>query len=179
MKIKSCKFCGSLDDGIVPFVHDERKCIPCRNRLKREKYNSDKDYRNLLLTRHKKYMSKDDNKKKFYEYIKAYHLNNKESIKKHKRKYVINNKDKVNSITAKRRANKLLRVPSWQTEADIKKIEAMYSLSRRLTSCLGIEFHVDHIVPLQGKSVSGLHTPSNLQVITAYQNFIKGNSFQI
>jgi len=73
------------------------------------------------------------------------------------------NKAKVNLWAANRRAAKLKRTPSW---VDKKAIAAIYE------SCPD-GFHVDHIVPLQGQTVSGLHVPWNLQVIPARENLRK------
>jgi hypothetical protein len=41
----------------------------------------------------------------------------------------------------------------------------------------GFEWHVDHVIPLQGKKVSGFHVPSNIQVIPASENVRKNASF--
>ena len=61
------------------------------------------------------------------------------------------------------------RQPIW---ADIKKIQEIY-----LNCPLG--YHVDHIIPLRGKFVSGLHVPENLQYLPALENIRKGNKYAI
>lgn len=85
------------------------------------------------------------------------------------------NPDKANAISARRRALKLQRTPKWLTPQHFKEIEWFYTEAQRLTNEAGILHHVDHIVPLQGKKVSGLHVPWNLQILTATENSSKGN----
>ena len=65
----------------------------------------------------------------------------------------------------------------WLTESQIKDMEFMYVLSDLLTKTTGVQHHVDHIVPLRNKYVSGLHVPWNLQVLPAIDNLKKNNPF--
>jgi len=96
-----------------------------------------------------------------------------------KAKYRSKNKDKIRAQKAKRRAAKLNRTPGWLRPVDFRHIQEIYTIARRLTEKTGELHHVDHIIPLQGELVSGLHVPTNLQVIKAAENYRKHNSFQI
>lgn len=69
------------------------------------------------------------------------------------------------------------RKPKWLTKNDLWMIKEAYLLAALRTKVTGISWHVDHIIPLRGKTVSGLHVPTNLQVITATENHQKLNRF--
>lgn len=66
-------------------------------------------------------------------------------------------------------------MPDWLTEDQIKEIENMYWLRNDLYAVTGEQYHVDHIVPLQGKNICGLHVPWNLQILPSDLNLLKGN----
>jgi len=76
----------------------------------------------------------------------------------------------------RRQAAQLQRTPPW---ADMSAIAEFYVEAKRLEELTGIQFHVDHIVPLQGELVSGLHVPANLQLLPAHENLSKSNSFEV
>lgn len=69
-----------------------------------------------------------------------------------------------------------MATPGWLTEDHKAAIRATYKAARSAWLNTGVKHHVDHIVPLQGENVSGLHVPWNLQVITAHQNWKKYNN---
>lgn len=70
-----------------------------------------------------------------------------------------------------RQARVLQRTPAW---ASLPTIKWMYRHAASLTKVFGISHHVDHILPLNGKTVSGLHVAENLQILTAQENLLKG-----
>ncbi len=120
------------------------------------------------------------NKERTKKTNKLYNLNNKDKVKEIARLYVLNNKAKIkkyiteynlkkphiqNAITAKRRALKLKATPKF---ANLKKIREIYKNCPK-------GYHVDHIVPLQGKEVCGLHVEWNLQYLTPSENSSKSN----
>lgn len=86
-----------------------------------------------------------------------------------------NNKPKMRALSAKKRAAILERTPKWLSKEQLSEINTEYELADWCSSVMGENYHVDHIVPLRGKQVSGLHVPWNLRVIPAADNLRKSN----
>lgn len=86
-----------------------------------------------------------------------------------------NNHARVLSNNARRDAARRRRAPVWLNVDQRKTIEEFYITARELSWLSDGGLHVDHIVPLRGRTVSGLHVPWNLQIIPAEMNLRKGN----
>ena len=71
-------------------------------------------------------------------------------------------------------ASQKQRTPKW---ADLKAIKAFYDTSQWVTEVTGLEHHVDHIIPLNGRLVSGLHVAENLRVLPGPENLAKGSKY--
>lgn len=105
--------------------------------------------------------------------------NNPEKAAEISRNSRLKNKDRVIANKAKYRAGKGSRTPSWLTAVDFERIRNEYKLAVLLTKVTGEQWDVDHIIPLHGKFVSGLHVPSNLQVMKASENRLKNSKFEV
>tara|TARA_R110000868_G_scaffold261669_3_gene519827 strand:- start:2768 stop:3391 length:624 start_codon:yes stop_codon:yes gene_type:complete len=121
---------------------------------------------------------REKNKEKIYANTQKWRLANKDKQKEYVKKSRINNSARVNANVNKRRADKLNRTPKWLTKDDLWLIKQAYELSVLRTKLFGFKWHVDHIIPLKGKTVSGLHVPNNLQVIEGKLNIMKNNKFE-
>ncbi len=110
--------------------------------------------------------------------IKAYNRKhdaaNREKRRQIVRAWQAKHPEKLLALNAKRRAKIRQAVPKW---ADLKAIEKIYAEARRRKISEGIDLHVDHIIPLRGKSVCGLHVANNLQILNAKDNLVKNNSW--
>ena len=104
-----------------------------------------------------------------------YRENNQEKIISYRKKYNAENRGICNARGAKYRASKLSATPEWLTDTHIDEMQNLYKECEEISIDTGIKHHVDHIIPLQGKLVKGLHVPWNLQILTANENISKNN----
>jgi len=126
-------------------------------------YNEkNKEYKKAYREKHKEELNRKE-RERYYATYEQNRAKKRESDKKFAR----NNPGKINAKTNKRRAAKLQRTPKW---ADLKAIEQFYENCPK-------GMVVDHIIPLQGKNVSGLHVLENLQYLTWTENSKKINKF--
>ena len=102
---------------------------------------------------------------------------NRETFNSYRRSYNKLNRAKVTSWDKAKRLRRENRVPVWLTDKHKKEIQDYYWLAQDLKKVTGEDYHVDHIVPLNGKNISGLHVPWNLQVLPSDINMRKSNSF--
>jgi 2,4-dienoyl-CoA reductase-like NADH-dependent reductase (Old Yellow Enzyme family) len=116
-----------------------------------------------------------NNPAKVKQHNSTQYINHTQKIKDNVKKWGKNNPVKILAHTRRQQTKRLMRTPKWLTSDDYWIIEQAYELAALRTKMFGFSWHVDHILPLQGKTVSGLHVPTNLQVIPAVDNIRKGN----
>lgn len=154
--VSSCKDCYK------GFYNENKEEIIQRNSQYREN-NKEKCYEN-----YEKYYDK--NRDKYIQNAAKWASENPEKRKEIERRY--NDKNPSNKVarTASYRARKRQAEPKWLTEEQKEQIKEIYK-NRPEGHC------VDHIIPIAGENVCGLHVPWNLQYLPEYQNESKGNRF--
>lgn len=172
---KICSKCGA-SKSIKGFAKDKQKRDGLRSSCKacaHEKYVQN-------ATRHKAktleyyYKHRDQIRKR--QNSKNHYYNHTPQAREGRKKYKQNNPQKARAYIARRRAQKLRATPSW---ADLKKIEHVYWVANFLSELTGIPHEVDHIHPLLSDKICGLHTHTNLQILTATENRQKSNKFEV
>lgn len=128
------------------------------NEKRRVKYNTDSDYRSTV------------NKNNTKNYIK----NRSDRLAK-MREYRIKNKSKILSDVNMRKKKVKRATPPWLSPLQKQQIVDIYSHARDCFVCTGETYDVDHIIPIAGKTVCGLHVPWNLQVLPSDMNRKKWN----
>jgi hypothetical protein len=168
---KPCERCGTATR-----YKSTRQCIQCDKEYRkrnREKYNDVKRSwanRNPDKDRQCKRAWDAENK----EHKKAYANANREKINEYQRGWAHANRDKTSAKCARNRAQRK-NADVYPEFNWVNKF--FYQEAKTLEHITGYKWHVDHIVPLQGKTVCGLHVPWNLQTIPANDNLSKSNIF--
>jgi hypothetical protein len=114
------------------------------------------------------------NRKRVNENYKRYYEKNKEAIKAKKILAIASDLPKDAAKSALRRFGRAKATPSWANKFFMAEAYRLAALREQM---FGFKWHVDHIVPLKGKKVCGLHVENNLQVIPAVENIRKNNHF--
>ena len=155
-----------------------RSCVEC-SQIKIAKYRIEN--RDVLLEKkniaQKLYAKK--NPEKIVATRKATMAKHREARNAEKAAWARKNAGRVLAWTRQRQLAKIQRTPAWLTDDDCWMIEQAYELAQLRTRLFGFPWHVDHKLPLRGKKVSGLHVPTNLQVIPGSENSRKGNRMEV
>jgi hypothetical protein len=176
--MKHCPHCNQVKPFEAFYASSTHKsgyaswCKECETERNKAKYEQRKEAHTVKAKEWR-----DANKDSQAIRVKAWREANPEQTKHIYRDWAQRNKDKVNAKWMQREAAKKRRTPNWLTDDDMWVMEQVYDIAAKRKQMLGGEWHVDHIVPLQGKTVSGLHVPWNLQVISGNENRQKSNRF--
>lgn len=136
-----------------------------------------REYKEVVNARDRKRAKSPERKTKQNKRQRLYYQNNLESSREYGRNKYARTKHKgtYTAQTAKRRAQKEQASPTWLTPAHYQQIKLFYQARAAFTEETGQQWHVDHIVPLLGKDVCGLHVPWNLCVLPKEDNLSKSN----
>ena len=168
--MKVCRLCKESYD--LDFFHKnnsysdglDSRCKSCRHEIRVKNYN--------------------------YESWRLYYQENKDRILKYSSEWAKKNKNRKLKVASEWRKTKPLylqlkavndrlratkNTPSWLTESHKDHISQFYKAAHELTLFYGIKYEVDHIEPIKGKTVCGLHVPWNLQILTQRDNRVKNN----
>jgi len=154
-------------------VYDREYIILHEHMLKRKIH---KKYKKLIKIANESFIEKNKLLKEYalklrqQKYREAHREDRKLYVKEHATEYCM--------YANKRRAAKINASKDWG-ELNQFIIEEAYKLSRLRSDLTGIEWQVDHIIPLIHPKVCGLHVGINLQVITAIENLNKRNKFEV
>lgn len=168
---KVCKCCH-VEKPFSDFYLDRSKpdghnrmCKPC-DRTRAAKWAADNRERSNAIK--KRYVENNPDKRKQSSY--GWFLRCKKSSR-----VVLGEAVTRRLALANYRAKKFNATPQWLSKEDRQLIREVYTFAKLREQAKGGKWHVDHIVPLRGDFVCGLHVPWNLQVLPAKANRLKSN----
>jgi hypothetical protein len=158
-------------------------CTKCKKTKPLELFGKDKHKKSGYTSRCKECMAEDARKyrasdvEKSRSIAKKYRERNLDKERTRYNRYNKENPEVRAHHAALRRAKTKKATPAWLTKAQEGDIKKMYALAKKFEELCNIRYHVDHIVPLAGKDICGLHVPWNLQILPASVNLAKSNNY--
>lgn len=158
-----------------------KQCSKCKQVKAPDCFNTDRSRSSGLQSRCKVcnreevYAWKREHKEVTVAAVRDWQMRNEVKVRNYRKKW----EDKNPHHHIERNLKRMRRVVKWLTAEDKIKIKSKYALARKKTRTTGEQWEVDHIIPLNGALVSGLHVPSNLRVIKRTTNLKKGNKFVV
>lgn len=163
-----------MGTGVVRWVRtpEYRREYRLKNleRTRQQERDSKKRHRDKVLARKKAYRKRQADK--IREYNRAYAEKNRERDRAWKADWEARNPGLVAKARVRRKAAEARAIPEW---VDRTALNEIYARCERVRECTGLDFHVDHVIPLRGMHVCGLHVPWNLQILPALANLRKSN----
>ena len=104
---------------------------------------------------------------------------NAEERKAKQRLWSKTNRGIANALGRRYKLKKAKATPLWLTPEQLYNMQCTYKVAAQLSETSSQKWHVDHIVPIRGKDVCGLHVPWNLQVVAQTENRRKSNTFEV
>ena len=150
------------------YAKNKEKCV-LRSKEHYEKHKEEK----------KEYQRKwrEENRETHRAYSRQWNKENPEKARERLTKWYEANPGMRAVYGAQRKKHIALATPDWLSDHDILRIKGTYQVCAMRRNESDIDWHVDHVVPLRGKTVCGLHVPWNLKIIPAKENMSKGNKF--
>ena len=175
--MKSCNRCKKTKPLEDFYKSKPTRCKSCISELSKQAYRkrrpeiiwekckSDEERKARKAAQYKSWLDKNQ------EYNKTRARQWREKNVEHRKEYNRKNKDLILANTRKRQARKKIQTPDLSPLED-SMIKALYFVSKVLSNSCNENYNVDHIIPI---SKGGLHTFSNLQILTEHENKSKGN----
>lgn len=132
-------------------------------------------YRNIDKARERERLYTEKHKERALKRSRKWYEDNPERHKEKRDKWRYDNYALVLAADAKRRAQQLNATPCWFEE---QQVSAVYNKCIEVNNKWGTDLQVDHIIPLQGKNVCGLHCLANLQLLDSETNRRKNTKYQ-
>lgn len=141
-------------------------CVECITNWTRLRYKNNPKADNLKSSKWSK-ANPIKNSAKAIKWVKLHPEKKRVQRRKYRQRHIGKHYRKKKAI--------LQAAPKWLSKHQWQEIENIYVRAKGWTQMVGILYEVDHIVPINGKEVCGLHVPWNLQILTGDENRKKSN----